>query len=88
MRRYDDVALTYNSSRGCRRAGAVVACVEYAESQGMLVVERIRDTASGFTLDRPGMEQIRQLLRHGAVDMVLSYVVDRLSKVITSSGDA
>ena len=64
------------------------ACVEYAESQGMLVVERIRDTASGFTLDRPGMEQVRQLLRQGAVDVVLSYAVDQLSKVITSSGDA
>ena len=57
-----------------------MACVEYAESQGMLVVERIRDTASGFTLDRPGMEQIRQLLRQGAVDVVLSYAVDRLSR--------
>ena len=48
------------------------ACVEYAESQGMLVVERIRDTASGFTLDRPGMELVRQLLRQGAVDVVIS----------------
>ena len=65
-----------------------MACVEYAESQGMLVVERIRDTASGFTLDRPGMEQIRQLLRQGVVDMVVCYAVDRLLKVITSSSDA
>ena len=54
----------------------------------MLVVERIRDTASGFTLDRPGMEQIRQLLRQGVVDVVVCYAVDRLSKVITTSGDA
>ncbi len=56
------------------------ACMEYAESQGMLVIEHIRDTASGFTLDRPGMEQIRHLLRQGAVDVVLSYAVDRLSR--------
>ncbi|MDP6495827.1 MAG: recombinase family protein, partial [Dehalococcoidia bacterium] len=56
------------------------ACVEYAESQGMLVVECIRDTASGFTLDRPGMEQIRQLLRQGVVNVVVCYAVDRLSR--------
>jgi site-specific DNA recombinase len=56
------------------------ACVEYAESQGMLVVERIRDTASGYSLDLPGMEQIRQLLRQGVVDVVVCYAVDRLSR--------
>ena len=56
------------------------ACVEYAESHGMLVVERIRDTASGFTLDRPGIERVRQLLRQGVVDVVLAYAVDRLSR--------
>ena len=55
------------------------ACVEYAESQGMLVVEHVRDTASGSTLDRPGIEQARQLLRQGVVDVMVSYAVDRLS---------
>ena len=35
------------------------ACVEYAESHGMIVVEYIRDTASGFTSDRPGTKMVR-----------------------------
>ncbi len=56
------------------------ACVEYAESHGMLVVECLRDTASGFTLDRSGIERVRQLLRHGVADVVLAYAVDRLSR--------
>lgn len=41
---------------------------------------RIRDTASGYTLDRPGMNQVRQLLRQGAVDVLLAHAVDRLSR--------
>ena len=56
------------------------ACVEYAESSGWLVVERICDTASGFTLDRPGIEQVRQQLRQGVVDVVVAYAVDRVSR--------
>lgn len=56
------------------------ACVEYAQAKGWHVVERIRDTASGSTLDRPGIELTRQLLRQSAVDVVVSYAVDRLSR--------
>jgi len=56
------------------------ACVEYAESHGMLVVECIMDTASGSNLDRPGIERVRQLLSRGLVDVVLAYAVDRLSR--------
>lgn len=54
------------------------ACLEYAKD--LLVVDDIRDTASGSSLDRPGIERLRQLLRQGAVDVVVAYAVDRLSR--------
>ena len=44
------------------------------------MVERIRDTASGFTLDRHGIERVKHLLRHGAVNLVPAHAVDRLSR--------
>lgn len=53
------------------------ACLEHAK--GLQVVQNVRDTASGFSLDRPGSERIRQLLNQGAVDVVVAYVVERLS---------
>jgi site-specific DNA recombinase len=56
------------------------ACVAFAHAAGWHVVARLRDTASGHTLDRPGMDQIRQLLRQGTVDVLLAYAVDRLSR--------
>src|SRR6187551_2010546 len=56
------------------------ACLEFAQAQGWRVVESIRDAASGFSLDRPGIERVRQLLRVGAADVVIAYAVDRLSR--------
>ena len=56
------------------------ACVEYAQTNGWSAVEIIRDTASGYTLDRPGIEHVRQLLRQGEIDVVVAYAVDRLSR--------
>src|SRR5205814_1170914 len=35
---------------------------------------------SGYSLERPGIERARELLRAGAVDDVIVYAVDRLSR--------
>src|SRR3954447_10509393 len=56
------------------------ACLDFARQQGWRVVETIRDAASGFSLDRPGIERVRRLLRDGAADVVLAYAVDRLAR--------
>ena len=56
------------------------AGIEYAQTVGRRVVKCIRDTASGFTLDRPGIQEVRQMVRAGLVDVVIAYAVDRLSR--------
>jgi len=56
------------------------ACLDFTRQPGWRVVEAIRDAASGFSLDRPGIERVRRLLRDGAADVVLAYAVDRLSR--------
>ena len=48
------------------------ASQEYVDANGLALVESIRDTASGYSLDRPGIERVRQLLRQGAVDVVVA----------------
>ena len=53
---------------------------EYVDSNGWILVESIRDTSSGSTLDRPGIERLRTLIRQGSVDVVVAYAVDRLSR--------
>src|SRR5436305_13362924 len=56
------------------------ACLDFARQQGWRVVETIRDTASGYTLDRPGIERVREMLRAGAADVVHAYAVHRLPR--------
>lgn len=57
------------------------ACRDRAASRGLSVIEVIPDEGiSGATLDRPGLEKLRKLVRDGAVDVVLTLDVDRLSR--------
>ena len=56
------------------------ASLAYVQANGEQQVECIRDTASGFSLDRPGIQRVRQLLHQGKVDVVVAYSVDRLSR--------
>lgn len=56
------------------------ACIDYATAQGWQVVDVIRDAASGFSLDRPGIERVRAAARRGVTDIVIAYAVDRLAR--------
>ena len=56
------------------------ACTDYATSAGWTVVATVRDAASGFSLERPGMTRVRDGMRLGEFDVVLAYAVDRLSR--------
>jgi site-specific DNA recombinase len=56
------------------------ASQEYVASNAWITMEAIRDTASGYSLDRPGIEKVRMMLRQGTVDVVVAYAVDRLSR--------
>src|SRR4051794_25688779 len=56
------------------------ACLDFARQRDWRVVETIRDTASGYTLDRPGMDRIRRLIRDNSADVALAYAVDRLAR--------
>lgn len=56
------------------------ACVAYAEEHGWTVTRCLRDTVSGATLDRPGMNELRAALRRGEVGAVVAYAVDRIAR--------
>lgn len=58
----------------------VRACLDYAAAAGWSVVATVRDAASGFSLERPGMTRVRDGMRLSEFDVVLAYAVDRLSR--------
>ena len=53
------------------------ACLEAASGT---VIRTIRDTASGSSLERPGMAEVRRLMRDGECEVVLAHALDRLSR--------
>ena len=56
------------------------ACRQYAAQQGWLVDGVLRDTSSGFNLERPALTALRDGVRTGDVDIVLAHALDRLSR--------
>jgi site-specific DNA recombinase len=60
------------------------ACREYAAAHGLEVIEEITDEGiSGATLERAGLERLRQRVRAGAADIVLMLDPDRLSRSLS-----
>lgn len=56
------------------------ACRDYALAHGYTAREITDEGISGATLDRPGLETIRQLVRKGEVDVVLALDSSRISR--------
>ena len=47
------------------------ACIEFAEAKGWSVGGTIRDAASGFSLERAGLSEVRDLAKHGMITIAL-----------------
>ena len=56
------------------------ACVGQVRGYDWKLLECIRDTASGYSLDRPGIERVRQLLKAREVAVIVACAVNRLSR--------
>src|SRR4051812_21322658 len=55
-------------------------CREYATAKGWTIEAVLTDTKSGSVLQRPALEQVRDMIRARTVDVVLAYAMDRLSR--------
>lgn len=55
-------------------------CRAYADQHGMTVLRVLTDQASGSTLDRPGLDALRDLAEAHEMDAVLVWSLDRLSR--------
>jgi site-specific DNA recombinase len=55
---------------------------QYAEQHSMTVVGALQDVASGATLERPGLTKIRELVHAKAIDTVIVYASDRLTRSV------
>ncbi len=66
-----------NSSLGTQEA----ACRAYATENGFEIRSVFREIFSGTELfDRPELTRLRERIRHGEIDVVIAYALDRLSR--------
>jgi len=55
-------------------------CLTYCQDKGYDVAYRFTEAYSGLTLDRPRLNELRELVRSEQIDMVVVYCLDRLSR--------
>lgn len=83
---YARVSTDQQERDGASLASQKDSCLRFALDRQLQVIDCVSDTASGFTLDRPGLDRVREAVRVGDVDMVLAHALDRLSRKQTHVG--
>ena len=56
------------------------ACVSYCNDKGYDVAYRFSEAYSGLTLERPKLNELRELVRAEAIDVLVVYCLDRLGR--------
>jgi len=59
------------------------ACLDYCQDKGYTVAYNFSEAYSGLTLDRPKLNELRELARNEQIDAVVIYSLDRLSRNAT-----
>src|SRR6266508_1154712 len=63
----------------------IAACEQYAAQHGFRVVATFQDSISGAKLERPGFSKVRELIRARAIDVLIVYSSDRLTRNLAHS---
>jgi site-specific DNA recombinase len=78
---YARVSTRGQAERGYSLRQQIEALHTYAESKGYdVLAEHTDDGYSGMTLDRPGLDRVRELVEVGGVDLVLAQDQDRFAR--------
>ena len=56
------------------------ACLKYCANKNYEVVHRYSETFSGLSLERPELDKLRELVRNEAIEVIVCYSLDRLSR--------
>ena len=80
---YCRVSTDSQESEGTSLSTQLEACLKYCREKAYDVAYRFSEAYSGLTLDRPKMNELRDLVRAGDIDVVVIYCLDRLSRNAT-----
>jgi site-specific DNA recombinase len=67
-------------SEGTSLPTQLEACLKYCQDKSYEVAYRFSEAYSGLSLDRPKLNELRELVRNEQIDVVVIYCLDRLSR--------
>jgi len=71
---------TDEQTRGYSLTTQLEACQRYAVEHGYSVAGIFQDDYTGASLDRPGLNSLRELIAQDSLDVVVVYDIDRLAR--------
>jgi len=77
---YTRVSTDNQESEGTSLQTQLEACLKYCQDKGYEVAYRFSEAYSGLTIDRPKLNELRELVRNDAIDVLVVYCLDRLSR--------
>ena len=77
---YSRVSTDNQESEGTSLQTQLEACLKYCKEKGYDIAYRFSETYSGLTLDRPKLNELRELIRNEQFDVLVVYCLDRLSR--------
>jgi len=77
---YYRVSTDNQETEGTSLQTQIEACLNYCLDKGYEVAYRFSETYSGLILDRPKLNELRELVRNEVIDVVVCYSLDRLSR--------
>ena len=77
---YCRVSTDNQEAEGTSLQTQLEACREYCQNKVYEVAYRFSEAYSGLTLDRPKLNELRELVRADDIDVIIVYCLDRLSR--------
>jgi len=77
---YCRVSTDNQETEGTSLQTQLEACLNYCQDKDHNVVYRFSEAYSGLTLERPKLNELRELVRAGDIDVIVVYCLDRLSR--------
>ena len=77
---YCRVSTDNQESEGTSLQTQIENCLTYCRGKDYDVAYRFSEAYSGLSLERPKLNELRELVRTEAIDIIVCYSLDRLSR--------